>query len=95
MQIRIERNKISTIIVMYSVFVLGKFFKKYFLSIIILRDENKRIYVSVWNWIQRFSSYQINNRKRVSAFIIDETVILQVGTQYFDGENDLTKITGN
>jgi hypothetical protein len=32
--------------------------------------------VSVWNWIQRFDSSQIyNKRKRVSAFIIDETVI--------------------
>ena len=34
--------------------------------------------MSVWNWIQRFSSSQIYKRKRVSAFIIDETVI-QIG----------------
>ena len=37
--------------------------------------QDKTSYVSVWNWIQRFASYQIYKRKRVSAFIIDETVI--------------------
>ena len=47
----------------------------------IFRDE-KRSYVSVWNWIQRFGSCQIYKRKRVTAFIIDETVI-QIGNQHF------------
>ncbi|HEX5187224.1 MAG TPA: hypothetical protein VFV86_10075 [Nitrososphaeraceae archaeon] len=37
--------------------------------------------MSVWNWIQRFSEYPIYKRKRVSAFIIDETVI-QIGNQH-------------
>jgi putative transposase len=45
------------------------------------KDEN-RSYVSVWNWIQRFGSSQIYRRKRVSAFIIDETII-QIGSQHF------------
>ena len=36
----------------------------------------------VWNWIQRFGTLQIYKRKRVSAFIIDETVI-QIGSQHF------------
>jgi hypothetical protein len=33
--------------------------------------------VSVWNWIQRFASYQIYQRKkkRATTYIIDETVI--------------------
>ena len=35
--------------------------------------EQKRSHVSVWIWIQRFGSLQIYKRKRVSAFIIDET----------------------
>ena len=35
----------------------------------------------VWNWIQRFGSSQINKRKRISAFIIDETVN-QIGNQH-------------
>ena len=38
--------------------------------------------MSVWNWIQRFAEYPIYKRKRVSAFIIDETVI-QIGSQHF------------
>ena len=50
-------------------------------ALIIFRDE-KRSYVSVWNWIQRFAEYPIYKRKRVTAFIIDETVI-QIGNQHF------------
>jgi transposase-like protein len=47
----------------------------------IFRDD-KRSYGSVWNWIQRFGSSQIYKRKRVSAYIIDETII-QIGNQHF------------
>ena len=46
-------------------------------------DDEKRSYIAVWNWIQRFGSCHIySKRKRVSAFIIDETVI-QIGRQHF------------
>jgi putative transposase len=45
--------------------------------------DQQRSHVSVWNWIQRFSSFHIYNKhRRVSAFIIDETVI-QIGNQHF------------
>jgi putative transposase len=45
--------------------------------------DQKRSHVAVWNWIQMFGSCQIfNKRKRVTAFIIDETVI-QIGNQHF------------
>ena len=82
MSFRFERNRTSTIVIMYSLYL-------YFLglslrntkALIIFRDE-KRSYVSVWNWIQRFAEYPIYKRKRVSAFIIDETVI-QIGNQHF------------
>ena len=50
-------------------------------ALTIFKDQ-KRSYVSVWNWIQRFGSCQIYKRKRVSAFIIDETII-QIGSQHF------------
>jgi putative transposase len=50
-------------------------------ALVIFRDDKRR-YVSVWNWIQRFGSCQIYKRKRVSAFIIDKTVI-QIGNQHF------------
>jgi transposase-like protein len=49
--------------------------------LIIFKDK-KRSYVSVWNWIQRFGASQIYKRKRVTAFIIDETII-QIGNQHF------------
>ena len=50
-------------------------------ALIIFKDD-KRSHVSVWTWIQRFGSLQIYKRKRVSAFIIDETVI-QIGDRHF------------
>ena len=84
MQIRFERNRTSTVIVMYSLYLyfLGLSLRNTSKALVIFRDENKRSYVSVWNWIQRFGSYPIYKRKRVSAFIIDETVI-QIGNHHF------------
>ena len=43
-------------------------------ALIIFRDV-KRSYVSLWNQIQKFNQFPLYKRKRVSAFIIDETVI--------------------
>ena len=76
MKIRFERNKTSTVIVMYSLYLyfLGLSLRNTSKALIIFKDE-KRSYVSIWNWIQRFGSCNIYKRKRVSAFIIDETVI--------------------
>jgi putative transposase len=68
---------------MYSLFLyfLGLSLRNTSKALIIFRDE-KRSYVSVWNWIQRFGSLPIYKRKRISAFIIDETII-QIGNQHF------------
>ena len=84
MQIRFERHRTSTIVIMYSLYLyfLGLSFRNTSKALVIFRDENKRSYVSVWNWIQRFGSCKIYKRKRVSAFIIDETVI-QIGNRHF------------
>ena len=47
-------------------------------ALVFFKDERKS-YVSIWNWIQRFGSCQIyNKRKRISAFIIDKIVIQSV-----------------
>ena len=83
MQIIFERNRTSTIVVMYSLYLyfLGLSLRNTSKALTIFKDK-KRSYVSVWNWIQRFAEYPIYKRKRVSAFIIDETVI-QVGSQHF------------
>ena len=83
MQIRFERNRTSTIVVMYSLYLyfLGLSVRNTSKALVIFKD-NKRSHVSVWNWIQRFAEYPIYKRKRISAFIIDETVI-QIGSQHF------------
>ena len=44
--------------------------------------NEKRSYPSIWNWIQRFGYSQIYKRKRISAFIVDETVI-QIGNRHY------------
>ena len=84
MKIRFERNKTATVIVMYSLYLyfLGLSLRNTSKALIIFKDDKRRSYVSVWNWIQRFDSCNIYKRKRVSAFIIDETVI-QIGSQHF------------
>jgi putative transposase len=83
MKVRFERNKTLTFIVMYSLYLyfLGLSLRNTSKALVIFRGE-KRSYVSVWNWIQRFGSCQIYKRKRVTAFIIDETII-QIGNQHF------------
>ena len=77
-----ERNRTFTFIVMYSLYL-------YFLGLSLCNTPNalesfkaqKRSHVSVWNWIQRFAEYRIYKRKRISAFIIDETII-QIGSHH-------------
>lgn len=83
MLVKFSRNRTSTFIVMYSLYL-------YFLGLS-LRNTSKalepfkdcdRSYVSVWNWIQRFGSCQIYKRERISAFVVDETVI-QIGNSNY------------
>ena len=53
MKIRFERNKTSTVIVTYSLYLyfLGLSLRNTSKALIIFKDE-KRSYVSVWNWIR-------------------------------------------
>ena len=84
MSIRLfERNRTSTFIIMYSLYLyfLGLSLRNTSKALEPFKDE-RRSYVSIWNWIQRFGSYQLYKRKRISAFIIDETLI-QVGNKHF------------
>jgi putative transposase len=79
-----ERNRTLTFIVMYSLYLyfLGLRLRKTSNALEPFKDQ-KRSYVSNWNWIQRFGSSQIYNKhRRVSAFILDETVI-QIDSQHF------------
>ena len=68
---------------MYSLYLyfLGLSLRSTSKALTIFKDQ-KISYVSVWNWIQRFGSLHVYERKRISAFIIDETVI-QIGSQHF------------
>ena len=58
------------------VFFLGLSFRNTSKALEPFRE--KRSHVAVWNWVQRFNPKSIYSRKRVTAFVIDETMI-QVG----------------
>ena len=81
MLLRFVRNRTSTILVMYSLYLyfLGLSLRNTSKALVIFKDK-KRSHLTIWNWIQKFGSSQIYKRKRISAFIIDETVI-QIGNQ--------------
>jgi putative transposase len=69
---------------MYSLYLyfLGLSLRNTSKALVIFRDK-KRSYVSVlWNGIQRFGSYPVYKRKRVSVLLIDETV-MQIGNHHF------------
>src|SRR5574339_1252482 len=78
-----ERNRTSTIVVMYSLYLyfLGLSLRNTSKALGPFKDQN-RSHVAIWDWIQRFGSLQIYKIKRVYAFIIDETII-QIGNQHF------------
>ena len=84
MLLRFVRNRISTIVVICSLYLyfLGLSLRNTSKALDIFYDE-KRSHIAIWNWIQRFGSCQIyNKRKRVSSFIVDETII-QIGNKHF------------
>ena len=83
MVITFERNRTSTIVGMYSLYLyfIGLSLRNTSKALVIFGDK-KRSYVYVWNWIQKFSQFPLYKRRRISAFIIDETVI-QIGWKYY------------
>jgi putative transposase len=84
MLLKFVRNRTSTIVVMYSLYLyfLGLSLRNTSKALEPFKDQ-KRSYIAVWDWIQRFGSSHIYNKhRRISAFIIDETII-QIGSQHF------------
>ena len=75
---RVERERTPTELVMYALYLyfLGLSFRNTSKALEPFRE--KRSHVAVWNWVQRFNPKSIYSRKRVTAFVIDETMI-QVG----------------
>jgi putative transposase len=64
MKIKFERNKTSTVIVLYSLYLyfLGLSLRNTSKALVIFRDE-KRSSVSVWNWIQRLDLAKYTKEK--------------------------------
>jgi putative transposase len=83
MLLKFVRNRTSTIVVMYSLYLyfLGLSLRNTSKALEPFKDQH-RSHVAVWDWIQRFGSYYIYKHRRVSAFIIDETII-QIGNRHF------------
>jgi putative transposase len=72
----VERERTSTELVMYVLYLyfLGLSFRNTSKALEPFRE--KRIHVTVWNWVQRFNPKIIYSRKRrVTAFVIDEAMI--------------------
>src|SRR5689334_10065951 len=80
MRIIIERERTSTEVILYALYLyfLGLSFRSTSKAIQPFGKEG-RSHVDIWKWVQRFNPERLYHRKRVSAFLIDETM-LQIGT---------------
>jgi putative transposase len=74
-----QRKRTSTGLIMYALYLyfLGLSFRSATKALDPFVE--KRSHVAVWNWVQLFNPNL--KRSRVTAFIIDET-ILQIGSDY-------------
>jgi hypothetical protein len=76
-----ERERTKPYIIRYALYL--------YLLGLSFRDTSKAIqpfidrsYVAIWDWVQRFDPkriYPFKNKKRIAAFLIDETQI-QIGS---------------
>jgi putative transposase len=68
---------------MYSLYLyfLGLSFRNTSKALSIFEDKH-RSYVSIWNCVQCFGLNPIYKRKRITVFIIDETII-QIGSKHY------------
>ena len=79
-----ERERTSTEVIMYALYLyfLGLSFRRTSKAIqpLFEEQEKRRSHVAVWKWVQRFNPKRLYYCKRVSDFIIDETTMIQVGS---------------
>jgi transposase-like protein len=75
----IERERTSAEVILYALYLyfLGLSFRGTSKAIQPFGEEG-RSHVAVWKWVQRFNPKRLYHCKRVSAFLIDETM-LQIG----------------
>jgi transposase-like protein len=77
-----ERERTSIEMVLYELYLyfLGLSFRNTSRAIQSFGEDGEgRNHVAIWKWVQRFNHRRIYHCKRVSAFIIDETM-LQIGS---------------
>ena len=77
----IERERTSAEVILYALYLyfLGLSLRSTSKAIQPFGEEGRRSHVAVWKWVQKFNPARIYHCKRVSAFIIDETMI-QIGS---------------
>jgi putative transposase len=76
-----ERERTSAEVILYALYLyfLGLSFRNTSKAIQPFGEEGGRSHVAVWKWVQRFNPRCLYCCKRVSAFLIDETM-LQIGS---------------
>jgi putative transposase len=77
----LERERTSPEVIMYALYLyfLGLSFRDTSKAIQPLFEEKGRSHVAIWKWVQRFNPKHVYCCKRVSAFLIDETMV-QIGS---------------
>jgi putative transposase len=77
----LERERTSAEVIMYALYLyfLGLSFRNTSKAIQPFEEEEGRSHVAIWKWVQRFNPRHLYSCKRVSAFLIDETM-LQIGS---------------
>ena len=73
----IERERTSAEVILYALYLyfLGLSFRSTSKAIQPFGEEGRRSHVAIWKWVQRFNPERLYHRKRVSAFLIDETML--------------------
>jgi putative transposase len=75
-----ERTSAETILYALYLYFLGLSFRNTSRAIHSFGEDGEgRSHVAIWKWVQRFNPRRIYHCKRVSAFLIDETM-LQIGS---------------
>src|SRR5437867_13309481 len=80
------RNRTSKFCIMYALYLyfLGLSFRNTSKAI---EPFEERSHVAIWKWVQRFGPSRIYVKKRVAAFVIDETMI-QIGNDKIIIQNE-------
>jgi len=77
----LQRERTSAEVIMYALYLyfLGLSFRSTSKAIQPFGEEGGRSHVAIWKWVQRFNPKRLYCCKRISAFLIDETM-LQIGS---------------